>query len=41
MPLWLHRKIHLLSLQVNSTPQRVIYQANAHEPVPSRVIFRP
>ncbi|KAJ8333553.1 hypothetical protein SKAU_G00415610 [Synaphobranchus kaupii] len=39
--LWLHRKIHALSLQVNQLAQRVVYQANAPDPVPSRVRFQP
>ncbi|KAJ8375603.1 hypothetical protein SKAU_G00061830 [Synaphobranchus kaupii] len=39
--LWLHRKIHALSLQVNQLPPRVVYQANAPDPVPSRVSFQP
>ncbi|KAJ8349453.1 hypothetical protein SKAU_G00245830 [Synaphobranchus kaupii] len=39
--LWLHWKIHALSLQVNQLPQRVVYQANAPDPVPSRVSFQP
>ncbi|KAJ8352048.1 hypothetical protein SKAU_G00235240 [Synaphobranchus kaupii] len=39
--LWLHRKIHALSLQVNQLPPRVVYQANAPDPVPSRVSIQP